>query len=49
MLSAALLPQFRANVQRLRAELEQIPLAEAPSTEDLPKADEPPDDEDLDL
>ncbi|HKU36630.1 MAG TPA: M23 family metallopeptidase [Polyangiales bacterium] len=49
MLPAAHLPAFRANVQRLRAELEHIPLAEAPSTEDLPKADEPGDEEDLDL
>jgi murein DD-endopeptidase MepM/ murein hydrolase activator NlpD len=49
MLPAAQLPRFRANVQRLRDELEQIPLAPAPSTEDLPKAEDPPDDEDLDL
>jgi hypothetical protein len=49
MLPATELPRFRANLERLREELERIPLAPAPSTEDLPKAEDPPDDEDLDL
>jgi murein DD-endopeptidase MepM/ murein hydrolase activator NlpD len=49
MLPAAQLPRFKANMQRLREELESVPLAPAPSTDDLPKAEEPPDDEDLDL
>jgi hypothetical protein len=49
MMPSSQLARFRASVQKLRAELEHIELAPAPSTEDLPKADEPADDEDLDL
>jgi murein DD-endopeptidase MepM/ murein hydrolase activator NlpD len=43
------LPRFRSNMQRLKAELERIPLATAPSTDDLPKVEESADNEDLDL
>lgn len=50
MMAAAQLPRFRAMTQKLRAELEHIPLAAAPSIESLPKTEEPADDEDdLDL
>lgn len=49
MLPGSQLGKFRAHVQRLRAELERIPLSPAPSTENLPTAEEPADDEDLDL
>jgi murein DD-endopeptidase MepM/ murein hydrolase activator NlpD len=49
-LGAALQPRFRGAAQRLRAELERIPLAPAPSVEGDPvsKTDDA-DDEDLDL
>ena len=43
------LARFRSATQKLRAELEHIPLAPAPSIESMPKAEEPADDEDLDL
>jgi murein DD-endopeptidase MepM/ murein hydrolase activator NlpD len=49
MMPNSQLARFRASIQKLRAELEHIPVAPAPSTEDLPKPDEPADDEDLDL
>jgi hypothetical protein len=49
LLAASHLPRFRANMQRLRAELEQVALAPAPNTDSLPEAEEPADDEDLDL
>lgn len=49
-LPASQQPLFRAQAQRLRAELEQIPLAPAPTTDDSAKPDEAgEDDEDLDL
>jgi murein DD-endopeptidase MepM/ murein hydrolase activator NlpD len=50
-LTPALQPRFRAAAQHLRAELERIALAPAPSTEGDPtaKSDDTADDEDLDL
>ena len=49
-LPAAQQPRFRSAAQRLRGELEHIALAPAPSSDSDPlKAEEPPDDEDLDL
>ncbi|HET6333260.1 MAG TPA: M23 family metallopeptidase [Polyangiales bacterium] len=50
MMPTTQLARFRASTQKLRAELEHIPLAPAPSIESLPKTEEPADDEDdLDL
>jgi len=49
-LSSTLQPRFRASAQRLRAELERIQLAPAPSTEgDAANKTDGADDEDLDL
>ncbi|MET0390944.1 MAG: M23 family metallopeptidase [Polyangiales bacterium] len=41
--------RFRAVTERLRAELEQVPLAAAPSVEIAPKPDDVEEEEDLDL
>jgi murein DD-endopeptidase MepM/ murein hydrolase activator NlpD len=49
LMPASQLARFRAATQKLRAELEHIPLATAPSIDSMPKAEEPADDEDLDL
>jgi murein DD-endopeptidase MepM/ murein hydrolase activator NlpD len=49
VMASSQLPRFKANMQRLRGELERIPLAPAPSIDTMPKTEEPADDEDLDL
>jgi hypothetical protein len=48
-LPSSLTPRFRAAAQHLRAELDHIPLAPAPSDDGDAKNEDSADDEDVDL